>query len=166
MEEVSQRSSIIDVWLGCKYVSADLKTCETHMNFINVCFQGNKLWKEADILRIFHQFSTCLDIYDFPVKNLNRNVKTNSHRMRSVKKAAGYQVKTQVFSCEYCEIFKNVYLVKHLATAAWTSCSNSNYSPNFPEKNKSRKKREKTLKLLKLWNSWNSACRIAVRRQT
>ena len=36
-------------------------------------------------------------------------------------KVAGLQDSTQVFSCEYCKIFKNTYVEEHLPTGASNS---------------------------------------------
>ena len=51
-------------------------------------------------------------------------------------KVAGLKAPTQVFSCEYCEIFKNIYFEKHLRTAAF-DCFNSSL-PHEPKVSRSR----------------------------
>ena len=53
-----------------------------------------------------------------------------------LKKIAGLKAPTQVFSCEYCEIFKNIYFEKHLRTAAF-DCFNSSL-PHEPKVSRSR----------------------------
>ena len=53
----------------------------------------------------------------------------SSHRWYSVKE--GLQRSAQVFSCEYCKIFKNTYFEKHLWTAA---SENQDFSNKFTER--------------------------------
>ena len=58
----------------------------------------------------------CIEIPDSAEKGIPLPRKSrSSHRRSSVKE--GLQGPAQVFSCEYCEIYKDTYLEKYLWTA-------------------------------------------------
>ena len=89
----------------------------------NSSFQRSAKETPMRLLAINTRFSLIqLKKYFLPRKS------RSSYRRCSVKE--GVQGAAQVFSCEYCEIFKNIYFEKHL----WTVASeNQHLSNKFTE---------------------------------
>ena len=52
--------------------------------------------------------------------------------LNKVKGLQNKETPTQVFSCEYCEIFKNTYFEEHLQTAASKGSIKNNSSVLIP----------------------------------
>ena len=95
-------------------VSVNLNAFEQSDWLLDCCFTEISLFIQID--------STGKD--ENPLSNFR-----GSHLKCSIEKAvlknfAVYQkvTLTQVFSCEYCEIFKNTYFKEHLQTAASRTC--------------------------------------------
>ena len=86
----------------------------------NSCFHSSSGQKQVWLSAINTRFSW--KKYLLPRKS------RSSQRRCSVKE--GMQRPAQVFSCEYCEIFKNTYFEKHLWTAA---SENQGFSDKFTE---------------------------------
>ena len=84
----------------------------------NSCFHRSSGQKQVWLSAVNTRFSR--KRYLLPRKS------RSSQRRCSVKE--GMQRQAQVFSCEYCEIFKNSYFQKHLWTAA---SENHNFSDKF-----------------------------------
>ena len=51
---------------------------------------------------------------DVLLKSVNKNFAKLTGKHRFIKK----EIKTQVFSCAFCEIFKNIFLTGHLQVTA------------------------------------------------
>ena len=77
----------------------------------NSCFRRSSEQKHVWLSAVNTRFSW--------KKYLLPRIFRSSQRMCSVKE--GMQRPAQVFSCEYCEIFKNTYFEKHLNGIFWKS---------------------------------------------